>query len=89
MQRAASSQGSRRKLQLPSAEETMERLQAHRSASCSGDSQQEAPALHWREFVEGLRQQTEHAELTGAQMLTDTFGCVASCQCSACLISFF
>ena len=76
MRRAASRQKpSRRTIQLPSSQETSERLQSHKNASCSGPSPQEGPALHWREVVEGLRQQNAQRDQTGAQMLTDTFGC--------------
>lgn len=78
MQGAASRQKlSRLKMQLPSSEETLERLQSHNNTSCSGQSLPERPALHWREVVEGLRQQNEQTDLRGERMLTDTFGCVS------------
>lgn len=77
MQHAVRSQkGPMPRLQLPTAEETQERLKSHSSASCSGQSSHDGPAMHWREAVEALRLQNQHTDLTGREMLTDTFGCV-------------
>jgi hypothetical protein len=65
---------------LPSLEEAQQRLQSHRSASCSGQApptaDREQPAvMDWREVVEGLHRLHHQAPLSGHQMLTDTFGC--------------
>ena len=87
MQHAARSQkGPRPRLQLPTAEEAQERLKSNSSASCSGQNPQDGPVLHWREAVEGLRLQNQQTNLTGREMLTDTFGCADTPELMRCLI---
>lgn len=64
---------------LPSAEETLQRLQSHRAAGCSGQAQpaarpEQSAVLDWREVVEGLRLMQRQTPLSGPEMLTDSFG---------------
>ncbi len=68
-----------RQRQLPSMEEVQARLRSHGAASCSVKQKHSAHAgraeLDWRDAVAAAR--ASQAALSGTQMLTDTFGCVA------------